>query len=97
MDLVVLDQGIDTSTAVGRMFFQILGAIADGARSDVGHPILRWPATLLRIAWRIKESFDLRPLQVGQFRRVSLPTSSLHTKLTAVRPRQPHGVAPDLP
>lgn len=29
MDLVVLDQGIDTSTAVGRMFFQILGAIAE--------------------------------------------------------------------
>ena len=29
MDLVVLDQGIDTSTAVGRMFFQIIGAIAE--------------------------------------------------------------------
>ena len=29
MDLVVLDQGIDTSTALGRMFFQILGAIAE--------------------------------------------------------------------
>lgn len=29
MDLVVLDQGIDTSAAVGRMFFQILGAIAE--------------------------------------------------------------------
>ena len=29
IDLVVLDQGIDTSTAVGRMFFQILGAIAE--------------------------------------------------------------------
>jgi DNA invertase Pin-like site-specific DNA recombinase len=27
--LVVLDQGIDTSTATGRMFFQILGAIAE--------------------------------------------------------------------
>jgi DNA invertase Pin-like site-specific DNA recombinase len=27
--LVVLDQGIDTSTAVGRMFFHILGAIAE--------------------------------------------------------------------
>jgi hypothetical protein len=26
---VVLDQGIDTSTAVGRMFFQILGSIAE--------------------------------------------------------------------
>jgi len=25
----VLHQGIDTSTAVGRMFFQILGAIAE--------------------------------------------------------------------
>jgi len=25
----VIDQGIDTSTAVGRMFFQILGAIAE--------------------------------------------------------------------
>ncbi|WP_204011456.1 recombinase family protein [Sphaerimonospora thailandensis] len=29
VDLVVLDQGVDTSTAVGRMFFQILGAIAE--------------------------------------------------------------------
>lgn len=29
IDLIVLDQGIDTSTAVGRMFFQILGAIAE--------------------------------------------------------------------
>ena len=29
VDLVVLDQGIDTSTAVGRLFFQILGAIAE--------------------------------------------------------------------
>ena len=27
--LVVLDQGIDTSTPVGRMFFHILGAIAE--------------------------------------------------------------------
>lgn len=27
--LVVLDQGIDTTTAVGRMFFQILGSIAE--------------------------------------------------------------------
>jgi DNA invertase Pin-like site-specific DNA recombinase len=29
VDLVVLDQGIDTSTAGGRMFFSILGAIAE--------------------------------------------------------------------
>ena len=29
VNLVVLDQGIDTATAVGRMFFQILGAIAE--------------------------------------------------------------------
>jgi DNA invertase Pin-like site-specific DNA recombinase len=29
VDLVVLDQGVDTSTAAGRMFFQILGAIAE--------------------------------------------------------------------
>jgi DNA invertase Pin-like site-specific DNA recombinase len=29
VDLVVLDQGIDTSTPVGRMFFQILGSIAE--------------------------------------------------------------------
>jgi DNA invertase Pin-like site-specific DNA recombinase len=29
VDLVVLDQGVDTSTPVGRMFFQILGAIAE--------------------------------------------------------------------
>ncbi|MFI7246410.1 recombinase family protein [Streptomyces qinglanensis] len=29
--LVVIDQGIDTSTAVGPMFFQVLGAIAEKA------------------------------------------------------------------
>lgn len=29
VDLVVLDQSIDTSTALGRMFFQILGVIAE--------------------------------------------------------------------
>jgi DNA invertase Pin-like site-specific DNA recombinase len=29
VDLIVLDHGIDTSTAIGRMFFQILGAIAE--------------------------------------------------------------------
>jgi len=29
VDLVVLDQAIDTSTAMGRMFFQILGSIAE--------------------------------------------------------------------
>ena len=29
VDLVVLDQGIDTSTAIGRMFFQILCSIAE--------------------------------------------------------------------
>jgi len=29
VDLDVLDQGIDTSTAIGRMFFQILGSIAE--------------------------------------------------------------------
>ena len=33
VDLVVLDQGIDTSTAVGRLFFQILGAIAEFERA----------------------------------------------------------------
>ena len=31
VDLVVLDQGIDTSTAIGRMFFQILGSIAESS------------------------------------------------------------------
>ena len=29
VDLVVLDQGIDTSTAIGGMFFQFLGSIAE--------------------------------------------------------------------
>lgn len=29
VDLVVLDQGIDTSTPVGRMFFHVLGAVAE--------------------------------------------------------------------
>src|SRR5712691_3505926 len=44
VDLVVLDQGIDTSTAVGRMFFQILGAIAEfSACADVrAHRWMGW-------------------------------------------------------
>ena len=29
IDLVVLDQGVDTSTAAGRMFFSVLGAISE--------------------------------------------------------------------
>jgi DNA invertase Pin-like site-specific DNA recombinase len=33
VDLVVLDQGVDTSTPVGRMFFSILGAIAEFERA----------------------------------------------------------------
>jgi len=33
VDLVVLDEGIDTSTAIGRMFFQILGSIAESSTS----------------------------------------------------------------
>ncbi|MGI8777672.1 MAG: recombinase family protein, partial [Acidimicrobiales bacterium] len=43
IDLVVLDQGIDTSTAVGRMFFQILaiiqatGCLNRASVSDRGH------------------------------------------------------------
>ena len=30
---MVLDQGVDTATAVGRMFFQILGAISEFERA----------------------------------------------------------------
>ncbi|MGW6535407.1 recombinase family protein [Streptomyces sp. NPDC055051] len=33
VDLVVLDQGLDTSTPVGRFMFQILGAVAEFERS----------------------------------------------------------------
>jgi DNA invertase Pin-like site-specific DNA recombinase len=33
VDLVVLEQGIDTTTPVGRMFFQILGAVAEFERA----------------------------------------------------------------
>ena len=33
VDLVVLDQNIDTSTAMGRMFFQILGSITEFERA----------------------------------------------------------------
>lgn len=53
VDLVVLDQGIDTSTAMGRRFFQILGAIADSStRSCQSAP---WTASMRlgpRTNWR---------------------------------------------
>jgi DNA invertase Pin-like site-specific DNA recombinase len=59
VDLVVLDQGIDTSTAVSRMFFQILGAIAEfehalmsertlegsRPRAPAGEPVARSPSS----------------------------------------------------
>lgn len=49
VDLIVLAQGIDTSTAVGRMFFQFLGAIAEfeparcpsaPATASLRHPLI---------------------------------------------------------
>ena len=40
VDLVVLDQGIDTSTAIGRMFFQILGAIAEFEHALMSEPTM---------------------------------------------------------
>jgi len=49
VDLVVLDQGIDTSTAVGRMFFQILGAIAEFERyAELGIVLVMPTARLCR-------------------------------------------------
>ncbi|MDN5929990.1 MAG: hypothetical protein L0I24_02790 [Pseudonocardia sp.] len=39
VDLVVLDQGINTSTAVGRMFFQILGSIVDPSNIPPTFPV----------------------------------------------------------
>lgn len=44
VDLVVLDQGIDTSTAVGRMFFQILGAIAEFEHALMSERTMDGPA-----------------------------------------------------
>lgn len=41
VDLAVLDKGIDTSTALGRMFFQILGAIAE-FEARVRDFLVRW-------------------------------------------------------
>jgi DNA invertase Pin-like site-specific DNA recombinase len=38
VDLVVVDQGIDTSTAVGRLFFQIIGAIAEFEHALTSRP-----------------------------------------------------------
>ncbi|MDI3314518.1 MAG: recombinase family protein [Mycobacterium sp.] len=38
VNLVVLDQGIDTSTAIGRMFFQILSAIAEFEHTLMSEP-----------------------------------------------------------
>nr|MDA8332177.1 recombinase family protein [Candidatus Dormibacteraeota bacterium] len=43
VDLVVIEQGIDTSTAVGRMFFQILGAIAEFEDALTGRAHSRRP------------------------------------------------------
>ncbi len=50
VDLVVLDQGIDTSTAVGRMFFQILGAIAEFERyAELGIALVMPTGRLCRL------------------------------------------------
>ena len=38
VDLVVLDQGIDTSSITGRMFFQILGSIAEFEHALMSEP-----------------------------------------------------------
>jgi hypothetical protein len=45
VDLVVLDQGIDTSTAVGRLFFQIIGApsASSSTRSCASARWTVWP------------------------------------------------------
>jgi len=60
--------------------------------NGVGDPppqMLLRSATHRRIAWRIKETFDLCPLQVCQVRRISLPKSSVHMKLTSPCGAQP--------
>ena len=54
VDLVVLDQGIDTSTAVGRMFFQILGAIAEfEAYAELGIALVMPTARLCRLGGKM--------------------------------------------
>lgn len=48
VDLVVLDQGIDTSTAVGRMFFHILGSIAEFTAGLISEGTREaWPSAAL--------------------------------------------------
>ena len=42
VDLVVLDQGIDPSSALGRMFFQILGAIAEFEHALMSERTTAW-------------------------------------------------------
>ena len=54
VDLVVLDQGIDTSTAVGRMFFQILGAIAEFEHyAELGIGLVMPTARLCRLGGKM--------------------------------------------
>jgi DNA invertase Pin-like site-specific DNA recombinase len=91
VDLVVLDQGIDTSTAMGRMFFQILGAIAefehalmsertiDGRprRGPAGVPAARSPSSArVRSSWPGRCTTNLATTASGATRWRRSPPSS---------------------
>jgi DNA invertase Pin-like site-specific DNA recombinase len=97
VDLIVLDQGIDTSTAVGRMFFHILGAIAEfehalmSERTKDGLAAARAAAAArIRRARRLEDSsFPLIPCVRAVASAMTHPGESTSAELVCNRVRPP--------
>ena len=84
VDLVVLDQGIDTSTAVGRMFFQILGAIAEFEHALMCERTLRRPGRRPRPRQHRRPETQARPRQVALARQMYEETDADGRRLYTV-------------
>jgi DNA invertase Pin-like site-specific DNA recombinase len=104
VDLVALDQGIDTSTAVGRMFFQILGAIAEFEHALISERTMdglaaarargrtggQKPKLTPRQAWIAREMYD----QTGEDGRHCHTVAQIAAEFGVTRPTIYRHLAP---